>query len=243
MIQDLLWRCPLCASNDVLKHNRHWLYPDTVDCTACGAQWRVRRVVGDNYYLKVTHAGKSATTVQPGLEQSITSWYDLMKQTIHLVDRPESSNLLEAGEKLYLASGQATLWTELQLAIPITEKHSPAIAGSSPLSFTNPSVTAAEAGLIGTGRLFLTNRRMIWRQSAKGRRPPLPVDFQTFTFPLQQVNGIYAILNLGLLLVVGMQLYTLRFAQESPLKWVTYTALLAPQVQVESGHRIRTSHY
>lgn len=243
MIQDLLWRCPLCASNDVLKHNQHWLVPDTVDCTSCGAQWRVRRVVGDNYYLQVTQSGKSPTTVQPGMEQSITSWYDLMKQTIHLVDRPESSNLLEAGEKLYLASGQATLWTELGTAIPITEKHSPAIAESSHRSFTNPSVTAAEAGLVGTGRLFLTNRRMIWQQLANGRQPSFPVDLGTFTFPLQQVNGIYAILNLGLSLVVGMQMYSVRFAQESPLKWVTYTALLAPQVLAESGHRIRTSHF
>ena len=68
-------------------------------------------------------------------------------------------------------------------------------------------------------------------------------DPQPFTFPLHQVNGIYAILNLGLSMVIGMRLYTLRFANESPLKWVTYIALLAPQVQAESGHHIRTSHY
>ena len=216
MIPDLLWRCPLCASNDALIHRPHWLRAEVVNCTACGAQWRVRRVVGDNYYLKITRSNEGAATYPPGFELSITAWYDLMKQTVHLEALPGLSDLLEAGERLYLTSGPVTLWVEAQPT-----------PGAGPL----PLATAQA----GPGRLFLTSRRLIWRQSS--------MEPQTFSFPLHQVNGIHAILNLGLSVVVGMQQYTLRFANESPLKWVTYAALLAPQVQAENGHRIRTSHY
>jgi hypothetical protein len=175
----------------------------------------VRREVGDNFYLKVVRSGNHTTAYSPGAELSITAWYDLMKQTVRLIALPEPLRLLEAGEELYLASGQATLWVEAQPAFSKVDPLSPAAAENSPLSGTGLPV----------------------------EHPKPAVDPQSFTFPLRQVNGIYAILNLGLSMVVGMQLYYLRFANESPLKWVTYIALLAPQIKAESGHYIRTSHY
>ena len=183
----------------------------------CGAQWRVRRAVGDNYYLKIARSGGSAASYPPGFELSITAWYDLMKQTVHLEALSDLFDQLETGERLYLASGPATLWAEAQ----------PAFTGAAPLPL------AAAQGVPGS--LFLTSQRLIWQQPSTNP--------QTVTFSLRQVNGIYAVLNIGLSVVVGVQLYTLRFASESPLKWVTYAALLAPQVQAESGQRIRTSHY
>ena len=132
MIPDLLWRCPLCASNDALRHSQRWLHPEVVDCTACGAQWRVRRVVGDNYYLKITRSGGYTTAYSPGFELSITAWYDLMKQTVHLEALPEPPNLLEVGEKLYLASGQATLWAEAQPAFSRADPLQPCRGGDQP---------------------------------------------------------------------------------------------------------------
>jgi hypothetical protein len=244
VIPDLLWRCPLCATNDALRHSQRWLHAEVVDCTACGAQWRVRRVVGDNYYLKIARSGGCSAAFPPGVELSITAWYDLMKQTVHLEALPEPPNLLEAGERLYLASGQATLWAEAQPALTGADPLRPAAAEISPPSGTNLSSTEAGGGRVGLGHLFLTDQRLIWQPfyvPVKHLQPsPEP---HSVTFPLQQVNGIYAIFNLGLSMVVGMRLYSLRFANESPLKWVTYTALLAPQVQSESGHHIQTSHY
>ena len=238
MISDLLWRCPLCASNDALQHSQRWLHLEVVDCSACEAQWRVRRVVGDNYYLKIVRSGKYTTSFPPGVELSITAWYDLMKQTVHLEALPEPSRLLGAGEELYLASGQASLWTEAQPAFTRGDPRSVAAVGINPQSSAE-----AEGGLVGLGQLFLTNQRMIWQPSSVNVKHPLTnPDPQPFTFPLHQVNGVYAIMNLGLSMVVGMRLYYLRFANESPLKWVTYVALLAPQVQAECGHHIQTSH-
>jgi hypothetical protein len=43
--------------------------------------------------------------------------------------------------------------------------------------------------------------------------------------------------------MVEMRLYTVRFLEESVLKWVTYLAFVARQVQAETGHRITTSHF
>jgi len=244
VIPDLLWRCPLCASNDTLRHSQRWLHLEVVDCTVCGAQWRVRREVGDNYYLKIVCSGGYTTAYSPGFELSITAWYDLMKQTVHLKALPEPPGLLEVGEELYLASGQATLWAEAQPAFSRVDPHNPVAAEISPLSSTDLPVTEADDGRVGLGQLFLTNQRMIWQPSSVTAEHPKPsADPQPFTFPLYQVNGIYAILNLGLSMVIEMQLYYLRFANESPLKWVTYIALLAPKIKAESGHHIRTSHY
>jgi hypothetical protein len=244
VIPDLLWRCPLCASNDALRHSQRWLRREVVNCTVCGAQWRVKRVVGDNFYLKIIHPGGNPTAYSPGFELSITAWYDLMKQTVHLKALPEPSSLLEVGEELYLASEQATLWAEAQPAFSRVDTLSPAAAEIIPPPGADLPGIEAVGGQVGQGQLFLTNQRMIWLPSSVTAEHPKPsADPQPFTFPLHQVNGIYAILNLGLAVVIGMRLYYLRFAHESPLKWVTYAALLAPQVQAESGHQILTSHY
>jgi hypothetical protein len=231
MIQDLLWRCPLCTSNDALRHRSRFLQPDQVTCTICGAQWRVRRVLGDNYYLKITHPGANGSAYPSGFELSITGWYDLMKQTVQLEALPEPPDLLEPGENLYLASGLATLWVEAEPEIR-------------PDPGADLPVHSAADALVGTGSLYLTNRRILWHQPARAAEQPEDCpEYQTFTYPLGQVNGIHTILNLGLFLVVGTQLFTLRFASESPLKWVTYMTLLAPRVRAECGHRIRTSHF
>jgi hypothetical protein len=244
LIPDLLWRCPLCASNDALRHSQRWLYPEVLKCIACGAQWRVRRVVGENYYLKITHSGRSTTAFPPGVELSITAWYDLMKQTVHLEALPDPQNLLETGEELYLASNQATLRIEAQSTYSRPDPIHPKAAGvkiPSSASLTGPATESRQAGL---GQMFLTNRRMIWRWSPQTAKTLIPsADTLPFNLDLNQVDGIFAIFNLGLSIVAGMQLYYLRFAKESPLKWVTFVALIAPQVRIESGHRIQTSHY
>ncbi len=223
MIQDLLWRCPLCATNDSLRHTRAWLLWEKVDCLACGARWRVRRAVGDTYYLRVIRPGAKPAAYPPGFELSIPVWYDLMKQTLRLEALPAPPGLLESDESLYLVSDPVTLWAET--------------AGE-----TRPG--ADLTGQIGRGSLLLTDRQILWRRSSRaGERQAAEADPETISFPLQEVDGIHTFLNLALFLVVGRRLYTFRFANESPLKWVTYAAGLAPRLQAGSGHKIRLSHF
>jgi hypothetical protein len=244
MIQDLLWRCPLCETNDALIHTQPWLRPELVHCTACRVEWRVRRVVGDNYYLLITRAGKNATTFPPGTERSITAWYDLMKQTVRLEPLPERPGFFDSGERPYLASGQATLWAKAQPALFEVKPFLPVSVNNKPYSDINLPVIEADGKLVGLGQLFLTNQRIIWKPiSAERKLSESSADYHTFSHALLKLDGIYAVLNLGLSIVAGMQQYTLHFSSESPLKWVTYAALLAEEVQAVSGHRIHTSHY
>jgi hypothetical protein len=241
MIPDLLWRCPLCATNDALRHHLRWLRPDTVTCQACGARWRVRRAVGDNYYLRIIHPGNQRSEHSLGDERSITAWYDVMKQTLNLVPVPKPLNLLEPMEELFLFSGKTAAFNETQPRV-IKQTHKNGSRSSGDLGSLNNDLPGGQ--LIGLGELFLTNQRILWRQLPGNSEPsPAAEDIKQIIFPLSKVTLVYALLNLGLAVVLGMDQYVFRFINESPLKWVTYVALLAPQVQHTSGHRIQTSHY
>jgi hypothetical protein len=65
MIPLLLWRCPLCATDDALEHQVRCFRADRVRCRRCRAEWRVRRVPGDNFYLKLV-AGQACPELGRG---------------------------------------------------------------------------------------------------------------------------------------------------------------------------------
>ena len=85
---------------------------------------------------------------------------------------------------------------------------------------------------MGYGRLSLTSQRLAW-QSEKYNQD----------FPLNRIQGAYAIGNLGLAVASGMRLVFFQFLHESPLKWASYFGLLAAQLHTETGHRIETTHW
>ena len=221
MIPLLLWRCPLCVTNDALVHISRRLRADRVHCAHCSGEWRVRRVPGDNFYLKLV-AGAAGV----GDERSITEWYAAMKRTVYLEPISSSVLSLEPGEKLYLASGSVELEAEETdpLFFPGQENELPKAAKRD-----------IRGLVVGRGRLFLTNRRIAWQDEKPGS-PPV-------SFLLSQVNSAYAMMSFGVAFLIGMRLYSVYFAQESVLKWVTYIALVGRQVLAETGHRIATSHF
>jgi hypothetical protein len=45
------------------------------------------------------------------------------------------------------------------------------------------------------------------------------------------------------LAICPLRLYSVRFTQESLLKWITYFAHVAKEVKATSGHLITTSNY
>lgn len=94
-----------------------------------------------------------------------------------------------------------------------------------------PGEVEATGSRIGCGRLFLTSARLVWKAGG-----------HDCEFPWQQMNGAYTILNRGMALICAGQLFFFNFLQESPLKWVTYLALLAPLVQPDARRRLVTSH-
>ena len=217
MIQDLLWRCPACAAPDSLVHRQPWIGPQVLDCRQCACRWQVRRAPGDGFYLRVTRPPAHLPAWR-GLEKPLSAWYDQMKSTLALHPITDPGAPLEPGENLYLASLPAERWDTDPAAGEATE---------------------APHTLASQGRLFLCERRLLWAGAG-----------ETLSLPLSAVLGAYTVLNWGMAAAVlppdqpgAPRLYLWRFPQESPLKWVTYLALIAPRIRQESGRQIKTSHF
>jgi len=274
MIPTLLWRCPLCAADDALAQIPRLFRGDLVHCRACRAQWRLRRVPGDDFYLKLTRDGdrrdmalhlptegdRQSAPLQDGAERSVAAWYDAMKATVRLAPIHDPALALHPGETLYLASGPAMLQAEeddprffpapapttsvsrAEIRVPrsgleASAGHSldpkkPAKASSPEDAPHHMDKRAVRGRPVGAGRLFLTDRRLAWQGE------PTAHDF-----PLARLNSAYALLTDGLVLLVEMRLYTVRFLRESLLKWVTFISLIAPQVEAATGHRIAVSNF
>ncbi len=228
MITDLLWRCPLCATNDALALQRRLFRSPQLRCRHCGTTWQVRRVIGDDYWLKVVVS--PATPEQVGRDLPLAQWYARLKETVALAPISETSGVLfhpavtlADGERLYLASRNVRL---------AAEAGDPLFFGGADTD-TSRNKQGMGSARVGQGRLLLTNQRLIW-QGVDGRQ----VDFA-----LDKLNSAYAAFNAALILLYGMRLYNVRFTQESLLKWITYFAYVAKEVKAASGHLITTSNY
>lgn len=261
MIPTLLWRCPLCATDDALAQIVRPLRGDLVRCRACRAEWRLRRVPGDDFYLKLTRGGdgrdaalrlpargdRQGAPLHVGDEHSVATWYDAMKATVRLTPIHDPAFVLLPGETLFLASGPTELQAEEtdprffpapdSVAANRADKQDEPVCHRVTLS-PRHRIAAGRADkrevqgrAVGGGRLFLTDRRLAWQGEAAA-----------CDFPLARLNSAYALLADGLVLMVEMRLVTVRFRRESLLKWVTYIALVAPQVAAATGHRIAMSH-
>jgi len=222
MIPTLLWQCPVCHCDDALRHKTRWFRPDEVGCTRCGAVWRVRRVIGDDFRLTVVRGEPSVI----GVERPLAEWYDLMKAGLRLVAMESPPLRLEPGEELYVQSMRAQL---------LAEEDSPLFArweeGEAPWN------KEGELGVSfmkrwDTGRLALTNERLVWT----GDRGML-------TFRLRRVVSVHTEVTWFLGLLYGLRLYKFRFREESILKWLTYIALSARRIAEAYHHRISLSNY
>lgn len=219
MIPTLLWRCPLCSGDGTLAHSTRRLRPDRLRCSRCGAEWRVRRILADDYYLKVVK-GRSDV----GRERSLREWYDLMKQNVRLVPVADSPIRLRPGELVYLVSRAADLTAEASDPLFFPARR--------PIDGVRLDKRTVEGAVVGRGRLVLTGQRLAWQSNG-----------EVYSFPLDRVNSVYALLDYGVALMVGMRLYIVCLLEESPLRWINHMALVAQQVEKETGHRIATSHY
>jgi hypothetical protein len=221
VIPTLLWRCPLCHVKDALQHMVHWFRNDEVECRACNTVWEVRRVLGRDFRLRVIR-GEPSTI---GKEKALAGWYDLMKAGLRLVPRSEVDVSLEAGEDCYLHSRMTELLMEEDNPLlELWTEEAPWASERDPgLSFTKKA---------GSGQLWLTSDRFIWMSGE-----------QRLTFRLTRVMAAYAQGNRFFAIIYGQRLYKLKFRQESILKWLTYTALVAQRLEQVTDHRIALSNY
>jgi hypothetical protein len=222
MIPTLLWRCPLCHTDDALQHEGHWFRPDEVHCTRCGTVWEVHRVIGHDYLLRVI-AGDSA---HMGWQQPLAAWYDLMKAGLTLAPRPAPTLQLADGEEVYVQSRAAELLVEAQSPLRREWREGEA-----------PTQRPGDIGLAlmkrcDRGCLWLTNERLIWK-GARG----------TLDFSLRRLNSVHTEVTWYLGLLYGLCLYKFRFREESILKWLTYIGLVAQRIERVYQHRIAVSNY
>ena len=211
MIPTLLWRCPVCAGYGALRQQRRLLRPDRLECRACGARWRVQRRAGQDFLL---HPQNPAAGRRP---RPLADWYADLKGGVRLQPISDAAFPAQPGEALYLLSAPATLQAE---------DGDPLFSPSAGLAAQVDKQRVA-ARWAGPGRLALSDRRLAWLAA--------PV----ISFPIQQVHSLYAIMDYGLSLMVGLRLYCIYLDGESPLPWIHLTDLVAGQ----AGCRVQVSHY
>lgn len=219
----LLWRCPVCLTEDALLHKHHRFRPDSLRCRACDTQWVVRRVQGKDFRLKVV-AGPPDLV---GLEMALTAWYDQMKRDFQPQPIPATGLDMKPGEELYLSTGGVKL-----IAYPSNTLRG-RWTGRQPRQ--DAILKRSEAGLfqdLGTGSMFLTNCRLVWEGPEGG-----------LDFWLENITDV----NLRLFFMgrinYGVTPYRFLFTQDSGLKWLTYVATMTQHVAAREGRRVTMSPF
>ena len=162
----------------------------------------------------------------PDRRQPLAAWYDLVKTGLRLVPLTDPAMRLAAGEELYVCSRQAKILTEE--ANPLFEAWQKDEAPWEKEGELRLSIVRKW----DTGRLYLTSERFVWVGNGG-----------TLTFRLQKVNSAYAEVHRYFCLLYGLQIYKFRFQDESILKWLTYTALVAKRIEQAYRHQISLSNY
>lgn len=217
MLPALLWRCPICKTNDALVHRRRFLRPDRVHCRACGSAWELRRVVGGVDYDLRAIAGPLA-----GQDRPLAEWYDQMRAGLELTPLPNPSVALEPGEALYL-EGRAD-----GLSVLRQDPRFRQIIAALPAPDAPPSPMVQ----LGQARLFLTDRRLI-----------VGLEELLCSLPLETIRSVTLLIDRFVIIRHERRLIEFfEFAQESPLKWRAYLELALRPVAAAHGHKVHMAY-
>jgi hypothetical protein len=244
MINKLLWRCPVCKTNDSIVCRKRFLRPDLVSCPACGSAWLLLRVKGGADYRFRAIAGP-----QKGADRPLAEWYDAMRAGFALAAITDASAPLEPGETLYLkghADGVRVLRVDPRFqaiiarlpqsdslrppaAPPQSDSLRPADAPSK--TVTLPMVDISEADL------FLTDRRLIVRLG------PMGATGEALGLPLATVRGVQLFIDRFLILRHERRLVEMfEFVAESPLKWQVYLDQVLRPIAAAAGFKVHMAY-
>lgn len=222
-IARLLWRCPICFNEDVLKHEHPWFRAQTVHCRACGTRWQIQRVIGKDFRLQVVEGSSEIL----GLDMALSAWYDEMRKGFEL--KPivvRDANLLPE-EKVYLETTGVRLLPYRPNAL--FDKWDSREAPKAQLPGRHE---LADWASIGEGRLLVTSKRMMWQG------PQRELDFKWSSL---SALTIWIMNTLGIR--YGTAPYRLELGKENGLKWMTYAGTLAQQAAKEDGHKLMLSPF
>ena len=219
----LLWRCPVCGTNDALVHARGWFRVPALRCRVCGTLWTVARRPGSDFRLRVVDGPREMV----GLDMALSSWYDEMKRDFTPVADPALDADLPAEEAAFLVARGVRL---------LAHRSSPLFDGwarSEPPRAESPErlLPGDWAGL-GKGELLLTNRRLVWKGSQRNL---------DFWWPSVRAVSLRLYSRLGV--NYGATPYRFVLSRDSGLKWLTYAGTLAVQVAAQQGRPLTVSPF
>ncbi len=218
----LLWRCPVCRTEDSLRHEHPWFRPDVLTCLACGTGWQVRRQPGRDFRLKVLTGPQDLL----GVEMGLAAWFDEMKREFSLVARQVNGVGLLAGEQVYLEAPNVQLKPHQPTALldGWPEREAPRVQPHG-----RPQL--ASWANIGSGRLLLTSHRLLWQNAHT------EVDFFWPT-----TMAVYLWMQNTLGIRYGAAPYHFTLGKEAGLKWLSYANTLAQEAAQRRGSQSTTSN-
>lgn len=219
----LLWRCPVCHTNDALSHARPWFRPQTVSCQACDTRWEVRHVPGKDFRLKVVEGAPDLV----GLDMALSAWYDETRKDFQPSPISATDVDLLPDEQVYLEVSGASLSPYRPNAL------FDGWTGREPPQAMLPGRRQlADWESIGEGRLLLTSQRLLW-QGSQGELD--------FTWSSVRAVSLWMINTLAIR--YGTAPYRFSLGQEVGLKWLTYAGTLALQAAERDGHVVTVTPF
>ena len=219
----LLWRCPVCLTDDALVHNRPRFRAQSLNCQACGTRWAVQREYGKDFRLEVVEGLPSVVD----LDMALTTWYDEMKRDFQPSPIPAAGLDLEPGEEVYLRTGGVKL---------VPYRSNPIFEGwtgrEPPKDRVLMRSEAGQYGALGVGELLLTNRRLVWEG------PEGALDFW-----LKHITDVTLRLFFQMKINYEATPYRFEFTEDTGLKWLTYVATVVQEPAAEMGRQPTLSRY
>jgi hypothetical protein len=226
MLNKLLWRCPVCKTNDSIICRKRFLRPDLVSCPACGSAWLLLRVKGGTDFRFRAIAGP-----QQGADRPLAAWYDTMRDGFALTAITDASVPLAPGETLYLkghAEGVRALRMDPRFQAVIARLPPP---GEPPPPGAPPMIDISEADV------FLTDRRLIVRFGPAGG------EGEAYSLPLTTVRGVQLFIDRYIILRHERRLVEMfEFVNESPLKWQVYLDHALRPVAAAGGFKLHMAY-
>lgn len=222
-IAQVLWQCPVCATEDALIHANSWFGPSIVHCQACETKWAVKRLIGNDFRLEIVEGPPDLL----GLDMALSTWYDEMKKGFQPSLTQVSSVDLWPDENVYLKASDVPFSVIRPNALldGWNEREPPLVqppARPDPGDWPN----------IGVGQLLLTNNRLLWQG------PDRELDFKW-----SSVTAVYMWLLNTLGIRYGSAHYRFSLGQEVGLKWLTYAGTIAMQTAEQHGHKVTVSPF
>ena len=219
----LLWRCPVCHTNDALVHKRPLFGTQTVSCQACDTGWELRSLVGNDFRMQVVKGAPELI----GLDMPLSTWFEKMKIGFQPTPIATSGVELIPGEEVYLEVAEVPL-----------EPHKPSFLfeewneREAPRSQPPVLQIPGDWDSIGEGRLLLTSHRLLWKS------PQRELDFYW-----SSISSVHIFMGNHLGIGYVSARYRFPLQGELGLKWLTYAGTLAQRAAEQDGHKVVVAPY